>query len=216
MPSRWMLAALLLPAAATARPRPAMLTHTPSPELAAERPMPTAIRVSPQGANYALEVTFTRAPWGEECKNRCANATLYLDTDLDRRTGLQLGKDAAETGADLAITFQGIREYKEVSASFRLRVKVRGLSGDSDNSDRGTALSELDHRRDADRLQTDGNTVFALVEATDSSLPTGKKMRIVYHPPGEPALSVEVPGILTGGGHFPSKSKPRARTRSGK
>src|SRR2546427_280747 len=108
-----------------------------------ERPLASEILVGPEGSDFALRVDFDKTPWGDECKNRCANATIFLDTDNSAATGLQLpDKKAAETGADLAVTIQGAREYKEGSADVLLRVKVRQFSDSARSVDDGETLAE--------------------------------------------------------------------------
>src|SRR6476646_9236393 len=91
-------------AAASEKP---CINYKAPPSTEDDRPVATSITVGPQGSDYAFKVDFNKEPWGEACKNRCANATIFLDTDNDKRTGLKLpaqqdGKDAPETGADLA------------------------------------------------------------------------------------------------------------------
>jgi hypothetical protein len=62
------------------------------------------------------------------------------------------------------------------------------LADGTTSIDSGETLVELDSRRDTDRLQTDGNTVHALIDATSANIPLGKALRVVYHPPGAKAL----------------------------
>src|SRR3990167_7923748 len=57
-----------------------------------DRPVMTTIVVSPQGTDYAFKLEFNKPPWGEDCKTRCANATLFLDTDNNKSTGLKLDR----------------------------------------------------------------------------------------------------------------------------
>src|SRR5688572_26362915 len=110
------LFACLFGAAAAAGEKPC-ITYKAPPSTEDERPVAVSITVGPQGSDYAFKVDFNKEPWGEACKTRCANATIFLDTDNDKRTGLKLpvsdsAKDAPETGADLAVIIQGAREYK--------------------------------------------------------------------------------------------------------
>jgi len=177
---------------------PTLTYHPPDDE--DERPMATSVTVGPQGSDFAFRVEFNQAPWGEACKNRCANTTLYLDTDGDANTGLQLGKGAPETGADLAITIQGTREYKETSSQMVLRARVRLLVGGATHADEGEPLLEMDNRREAERLHCEGNVVYALVDGTDSRIPMGRTMRVIYHPPGAKAMVGKVKGLMSGGG----------------
>ncbi len=184
--------------AALGREKPTLTYRPPAGD--DERPVATEIVVGPQGSDFAFRVEFDRVPWGEECKNRCANATVFVDTDSNKATGLQLNdKTAAETGADLAVTIQGVREFKDVSADVLLRVRVRVLSDANASADEGEMVGELDHRRDPDRVHVDGKTVYVLVDATTGSLPTGPKMRVIYHPPGAKALVGTIKGQLAMG-----------------
>ncbi len=190
----------LIATAAWAKEKP-LITYKPTSNDPEDRPVATEIVAGPEGSDYAFRVKFDKTPWGEACKNRCANATIFLDTDNSKSTGLQLSqKSAAETGADLAITIQGVREYREASADTKLRVKVRQYANDATSIDAGEALSELDHRRDPERLQVDGDTVYVLVDATSGTLPSGAKMRVIYHPPDAKPLVAVTRGLLAPGG----------------
>src|SRR5688572_27911231 len=104
---------LLLASAARAAEKPCISYKAPPPA-EDERPVATSITVGPQGSDYAFKVDFNSAPWGDECGTRCANTTIFLDTDNDKNTGLKL-RDLKSpiTGADLSITIQGVREYKD-------------------------------------------------------------------------------------------------------
>jgi hypothetical protein len=193
-----LFAALLLPASALAKDKSVITYKAPGGE--DERPVATEIMVGPQGSDYAFRVDFDKLPWGDECKSRCANATLFLDTDNSTSTGLQLpDKKAAETGADLAITIQGVREYKESSADVLLRVKVRQFADSARSVEEGETLAELDHRRDPERLLVDGKTVYVLVDATNGTLPSGAKVRVVYHPPDSKPLVGQAKGLTAAG-----------------
>ncbi|MBI3185206.1 MAG: hypothetical protein HYZ28_23970 [Myxococcales bacterium] len=177
-----------------------------------DRPVATAIFAGTQGSNYALRVDFDKTPWGEDCKSRCANATVLLDTDGSRSTGLQLAqKGAPETGADLAVTIQGARDYREGSADVRLRVKVRQLGDDARTVEDGSTLQELDHRNDAERLVVEGKSVFVLVDATSGTLPSGPAMRVVYHPPGAKPVVGSTKGMLAPGAGQSKIFKERRR-----
>lgn len=155
-----------------------------SPPADEQRPLIVEASIAPQSSDYALRLRFNHEPWGEACKTRCANATLLLDTDGNPNTGLQLAKDHPGRGADLAVIVQGVREWKENGADTYLRVKVRHLSDDARTVDDGDLLAEMDHRRDPERVQVDGKTVFLLVDATSPTIPSGRKARAIYHPAG--------------------------------
>ncbi|MHB8873488.1 MAG: hypothetical protein ACYC8T_07355 [Myxococcaceae bacterium] len=191
--------ACLATSLAAAREKPA-ISFRPLASGDEERPVATEIVVGPQGSDYAFRVEFDKLPWGDECKNRCANATIFLDTDSNKNTGLQLkDKKAAETGADIAVTVQGAREYKENSADVLLRVRVRQFSDASTSVDEGETMSELDHRSDPERLHVEGRTVYVLIDATNGTLPSGSKMRVIYHPPDVKPLVGAAKGLLASG-----------------
>lgn len=192
---RAILLSTALSAAALAKGRSEGLIRYSPPSDAEERPLPTEIFAAPQGSDYALRVEFNKFPWGEQCRMRCADATIFLDTDDNKATGLDLGPKAKETGADLAITILGEREYREHSADAFLKVRVVRLVSVS-SVGQGDTIAELDHRHDSDRIQSDGTRVYARIDATDATLPTGKKMRIIYHPPGDAALETVTSGML--------------------
>jgi hypothetical protein len=187
------LVCTLLATSASAK-ESATFRYTPSPD--EQRPVVVEASVGPKGSDFALRLRFNEIPWGEECKTRCANATLLLDTDGNPSTGLQLGRGAPENGADVAVIIQGAREYKEQGADTFLRVKVRQLSSDAHSVDDGDMLAEMDHRNDSERVQVDGKTVFVLVDA--SALPSAHKARVVYHPAGGKAVQASIKGTLTG------------------
>jgi hypothetical protein len=197
-------------------PKSDSIHYTPPPDAPAERPLPTEISAAPLGSGYAVRITFNRAPWGDECKNRCANVTIFLDTDNDKATGLQLGKEKPETGADLAVTVQGTREYKDKSAETLLRARVRHLSDNAASVEGGIVLAEMDHQHDPDKLQLDGNHVFVLVDATNIAIPSGRALRVVYHPPADQPLQLTTKGILGGGGQTINpfeKKKPKKKKK---
>ena len=164
------------------------ITYKAPPSTEDDRPVAIAITVGPQGSDYAFKVDFNKEPWGEACKNRCANATIFIDTDNDKRTGLKLaalekGKDAPETGADLAVTIQGTREYKSESSLSTLKIKVKQYGEDATSAEQGTELVEMDARGDTERLNPVEKTVYLLVDANIGSLPSNPKIRVIYHPP---------------------------------
>jgi len=150
-----------------------------------------------------MRLRFDKEPWGEACKNRCANTTLLLDTDNSKQTGLKLANGAPGNGADLAIIIQGVREHAQEggSASAWLRVKVRLLGNEASTVDDGELLAELSHRHDTDRVQSDEKTVFLLIDATSASIPSARKARVVYQPPGGKPIQATIAGMLGGGGN---------------
>ncbi|WP_223635206.1 hypothetical protein [Corallococcus sp. EGB] len=164
-----------------------------------ERPVIVDATIGPQGSDFAMRLKFDKEPFGEECKQRCANVTLFLDTDSSTQSGLQLAgnKKAPENGADLAIVIQGVREYKRQDAppEVALRVKVRQLGSDATSADSGELLADLNNRQDPERIQTDGTTVYLLVDATSALLPSARKVRVIYHPPGSKALTASINGM---------------------
>lgn len=196
MNARLLVLLLATPLSALAQ-EPALI-YSPAKDAGHERPIAVEIFAGPQGSNIALELLFDQLPWGEDCRTQCANATIFLDTDASTRTGVNLGKDTPETGADLAVTIQGAREYIGNVAEPHLRVKVRRLKGNAVTDD--AIVAEYTHKLDPERVQSDGRRVFVLVDATSTSLPAGPKMRVVYHPPGAKALTATVQGMRGGKG----------------
>ncbi len=192
------LLAFLLPAFAAAQE--GTIRHKPPPGEPEERPSLLMVSVRPQGSNFAFKLEFDRPPWGEECKNRCANVVLLLDTDSDPTTGLQMGQGNPKTGADLAVQIQGMRDYLGESATVYLKAKVRYLDTNAARIEDGDVIAEMDHRKDLDRLVSDGKEVFALVDATNGLLPTGAKCRLVYHPPAEKPLVAKCAGLAAAKG----------------
>src|SRR5690606_12304255 len=188
-----LVALLVAPAALAAKP---LITFTPPP--GEERPLITRLQAGPQGNAFAFELTFDKAPWGETCRPRCANATVFVALDDAKRTGLQPGKQAKETGADLAVTVQGAAESRERGARHYLRVKVRQLSTGSAGTGDGEVRIELDHRKDPANLQTDAETVWILVNMSQLNVPSGRKARVIYHPPGAEALEASTAGMQSG------------------
>jgi hypothetical protein len=189
------LAIALLATSASAGDQATLRYNPPSSQ---ERPMVVEGVVGPQGGDFALRLLFSKPPFGKECKSRCANVTLLLDTDANPRSGLKLGGKAPETGADLAIIVQGTRDLSDTSGEHVLRVKVRMLTDEARSVDDGELLAELDHRRDPERVHIEDKTVFLLVDASSINLPSGRKVRVVYHPPGSKAVQVTIPGMLSG------------------
>lgn len=186
-------------AAVVAAQKP-VITYKAPPPGEDDRPLIVEIVASPQGTDYAFKIEFNKEPWGEACGTRCANATVFLDTDNNKATGLKL-KDAKaiETGADLAITIQGTKVYKDVSSRAVLKVKVRQFTEDSTELDQGRQLAELDPVQDSERVLAQGTSVYLLIDANIGDLPVGAKSRVIYHPPDSKALVGNVPGLSASG-----------------
>ena len=166
-----------------------------------ERPVATEVQVRSGAAGFVVQLTFDKAPFGDTCKNRCANATVYLDTDNTKGTGLQVG--SAASGADLAITVQGVRDWGEQGTKDSIRVRIRHLAGQPKSLEEGDVLAELDHARDAEIVSVKDNTVTVKVDPHAADLPAGKTARAIYQPPGSKALTGTLPGLLAptrGGG----------------
>jgi hypothetical protein len=189
------LACTLLVPSAIAAERPAFRYKPPASQ---ERPVVVEATVGPQHGDLALKLRFNKQPWGLECGNRCASATVLIDTDDNTSTGVQLPGKAAETGADLALLIQGAREYGGEESDSFVRVKVRMLTRSARNLEQGELLAEFDHRRDSAHLYVERNTVFLLVDVTNTTLPLSRRMRVIYHPPGSKALVATLPGPLSG------------------
>ncbi|MET0402971.1 MAG: hypothetical protein ABW123_11240 [Cystobacter sp.] len=164
-----------------------------------ERPVITEAVVGAQGNDFALRLTFNKPPFGAECGTRCASATVLIDTDATASSGMKLSGKEPENGADLAIIVQGTRDLTGVGRDNYLRVKVRRLTNEAHTVDDGELLADLDHRKDPERVHVEGNTVFLLIEAS-AELPSSRKSRVVYHPPGGKAIKASIPGMIGSGG----------------
>lgn len=185
-------AALTLPASSFANP---VFTFKPAPD--EERPVITELRATPQGADLSLEVLFDRAPFGALCGLRCANATVFIDTDDNPKTGVQFGKNAPETGAELAVVLQGTNDYRTGDGEPYFRVKVRELPNGARALADDAPVLDLDHRKDKARVQVDAETAFVLVDASATGVKWGKKLRLVYHPPARLPVSGKAAGFTT-------------------
>jgi len=199
--SRSVLVVVALCATASFAQKPAITFKAPPPS-EDDRPLITEIVVGPQGSDYAFKIEFNKEPWGDSCSTRCANATIFLDTDNNKTTGLRL-KDpkALESGADLSITIQGTKVYKESSSRSVLKVLVRQYAEDSTEVEQGRQLAELDPIQDSERVLAQGTSVYLLIDANIGDLPTGAKARVIYHPPESKALVGNVQGLLASGGN---------------
>lgn len=191
------LAIALLASTSWAAPSRSTLSYK-APKDETQRPLIIDATIGPQGSDFAMRLRFNKEPWGDLCKNRCANITLFLDTDNNTSTGLQIGKQA-ETGADMAVIIQGIREYKGVSSTAVLRIKVRHLTAAAKSVEDGEALSDLTNHLDPERVQVEDTTVYLLIDATSPTLPSARKVRVIYHPPADKALQATIAGMLSGG-----------------
>jgi hypothetical protein len=192
------LACTLIAGTSASAPPRSTFTYNP-PKDEEQRPIIVDATIGPQGSDFAMRLRFDKEPWGDLCKNRCANATILLDTDDNTSTGIQLGKKLPETGADMAVVIQGVRDYKGTSSNAVLHVKVRQLTGESKSTDEGEALADLNNHQDPERVQLDENTVYLLIDATGSTLPSARQVRVIYHPPVAKALQAKIAGMLSGG-----------------
>ncbi len=187
MTSRILLFLTLVGTAAQAQ-KPTIVYKPPSSE-ENDRPVIISVVAGAQGTDYAFNVEFDKMPWGVDCKNHCANATLFLDTDNNRETGLKLADPkAAETGADMVVTIQGTRALSSGQLKPVLRVKLLGFSEKSSSVSDAHLLAELDPVIDAERVLPMDNSVYLLVDGNLGALPVGKQLRVIYHPAGSPAL----------------------------
>lgn len=177
------------------------ITYKPPPPGEDDRPLITEIVMGPQGTDYAFKIEFNKEPWGDRCNTRCANATIFLDADNNKATGLKL-KDpqALETGADLALTIQGLKEYRESSSRAALKVKVRQYAEGATEVDQGREVGELTPTADPERVLCQNNSVYLLLDANIGDLPSASKARLVYHPPESKALVGVVAGLISGAG----------------
>jgi hypothetical protein len=165
------------------------ITYSAPPSTDDDRPVLTTIVVGPQATDYALKLEFNKAPWGDECKSRCANATVFLDTDNSKTTGLKLSDPkAAESGADIAITIQGVKKITDNATKNVLRVRVLQYAEDATSVEEGQLLAELDPVDDSERLLASDVSVYLLIDANLGTMPSGKQLRVVYHPPDSKPL----------------------------
>ena len=192
------IVALLFGLGSFAAEKPLIVYKAPSGD-EDERPVIVSIGYSPRGSDFSLRLQFDKAPWGDACRSRCANATVFLDTDNNRSTGLKLDDPkAAETGADLAITVQGMREVSQGAMRPSLRVKVTQYAESATSPEQGTTLAELSPS-DGERVLSDGKSLYLLVDASIGDIPQGSKVRVVYHPPGAKPLAAVGKGLLVPG-----------------
>lgn len=163
-----------------------------------DRPVMTSIVVSPQGTDYAFKLEFNKVPWGDECKTRCANATLFLDTDNNKTTGLKLADPkAAETGTDIVVTIQGAKALKDGVTTSVLRIKVSQYSEDATSVEEGQSLAELDPINDSERVLASDTSVYLLIDANMGEQPAGKQLRVIYHPPESKPLIGMAKGLAS-------------------
>jgi hypothetical protein len=198
-----LVATLTLVALRSAAEKP-LITYKPSATGDDERPVITEIIYTPQGSDYAFKVEFNKEPSGEACRTRCANATIFLDADNDKGTGLKLADPKApETGADLAIVIQSARDLSEAGAHALLKVRVMQFSEDATSVEQGALLVELDPKSDAEHLLAEGTSVYLLIDTNLGNVPSGAKARVIYHPPDSKALVGVGKGLAAAGsGHI--------------
>ncbi len=196
MPVRALLISLLLLAPVALAAEKPCITYKAPPPSEDDRPVATSITVGPQGSDYAFKVDFNRAPWGDECGTRCANTTIFLDTDNDKNTGVKLrDPKSLINGSDLSITIQGQREYKDSSSLSVLRIKVKQFSEEATTVEQGAVLAELDLRRDTERINSTDKTIYLLIDANIGSLPAGPKVRVIFQPPDAKPLVGTAKGL---------------------
>lgn len=195
--SALLLALLALPALAVEK---ATIVYNPPPGGDDERPVITRIIVGPQGTEYAFKLEFNKTPWGEGCKSRCANATIFVDTDNLKATGLKLkDPEAAETGSDLAVVVQGVREFQEERTVYSLKVKVKQFTEETTSEAAANVVEELSLSDDSEKVLAQDTSVYLLVDANlGANMPAGPKIRVVYHPLGSPPLVGLANGLSSG------------------
>ena len=97
------------------------------------------------------------------------------------------------------MTVQGSRELRDGSPTASLKVRVKQYTEESTGVDEGSTLAELDSKHDGERLLVQGAEVYLLVDANIGNLPSGQKMRVVYHPPESKPLVGTAKGLLAPG-----------------
>lgn len=196
MGSRLILASFLFATLAFAE-KPT-ITYKAPPSGEEDRPVMTSIVISPQATDYAFKLEFNKPPWGDDCKTRCANATLFLDTDNNKSTGLKLADPKApETGTDITVTIQGTKLLKDGVPTSVLRVKVSQYAEDATSVEDGHTLAELDPINDSERVLASDTSVYLLVDANMGDQPAGKQLRVVYHPPESKPLIGMAKGLAS-------------------
>ncbi len=197
MSARILVVSFVVATIASAAEKPTISYKAPS-SGDEDRPVLTTIVVSPQGTDYAFKLEFDKLPWGEECRNRCANTTLFLDTDNNKTTGLKLADaKAAETGADLVVTIQGVKIMKEGAPKPSLRVKVSSYAENATAVEDGHTLTELDPVGDAERVLSSDTSLYLLIDANLGAFPQGKQLRVIYHPPESKPLVGMAKGLAS-------------------
>lgn len=196
MSARILLAVLSFSTVAAAE-KPTILYKAP-PSSEEDRPVITRIVASAQGTDYAFKVDFDKSPWGADCKTHCANATVFIDADNNKKTGLKLADEKApETGADLVVTIQGTRTLDEGAHKPVLKVKVAGYAESATSVEEAEAISELDPVNDSERVLSSDESVYLLIDGNMGNIPTGKLMRVIYHPPGAKPLTGTAKGLAS-------------------
>lgn len=161
----------------------------------AERPLIKEVSVNNEALDVAFHVTFDRAPSGAACENRCANATLFVDTDHDKSTGLKLSDTKAlENGADVALVFQGRKSSGEEGETAEFLIRIKKLANEAGGHDDPALLHEFDMLRDKQRMHVRDANVVVMLDTSENHFPLGRRMRLIYHPPG----STAVEGVVTG------------------
>ena len=127
MSARILLAVLSFSTVAAAE-KPTILYKAP-PSSEEDRPVITRIVASAQGTDYAFKVDFDKSPWGADCKTHCANATVFIDADNNKKTGLKLADEKApETGGSdfgqvFASTFQVVATLASIAIAYLAATK---------------------------------------------------------------------------------------------
>jgi hypothetical protein len=197
MSVRILLSVVCISTAVAAAEKPT-ISYKPASSGEEDRPVMTRIVAGAQGTDYAFKLDFDKLPWGADCKTHCANATLFIDADNNKTTGLKLADEkAAETGADLVITIQGTRTLDEGAHKPILKVKVAGYSETATSVEEAEQIAELDPVNDSERVLSSDNSVYLLIDGNSGNIPTGKMMRVIYHPPGSKPLSGTAKGLAS-------------------
>ncbi len=179
-----------------------VLTLAAPPPADADRPVVTQLFVDRKDNDLVFQLDFDREPTGESCKSRCANATLFLDTDKNAKTGVKLeDARAPENGADVSITFQASRDYIENNLVPSLSVLIKSFRGKASAAHLGEKVFSWDSRHDPERVRVQDKSVVLLVDVSSLPVAIAPRMRVVYHPPGSAAVVGDAEGVtLTRGG----------------
>lgn len=185
----------LAPAAMAQRGPSGTLTYKPHKLATDGRPTATKIHLGTKGTDFVLTLEYDKAPYGADCKNRCARSTFLIDTDNDLDTGLQQGRGRAVSGADLLVLLEGFEGVADGKPAPFVKVTIKRFSEGDRLLDEADLVTTLDERASPQRLKLDGTKVTVTLDASSEAVPVGKASRIVYLAPGVSPLTAQAVGL---------------------